>query len=118
MKPNINNKFLSRNKVAANKKFNKYLKYLGGGGGIIFHGLEYLIRYEVVFFNILVQLTELFTTCVKNIVFKMKVLSPGVIFSAVYINSQPDQVPWLPWNSVKFHLFHGLPWHPCFHGHQ
>ena len=47
--------------MAANTKFKKYLmKYLGGGGGrgIIFHGLEYLIRYEVVFlFHILAQLT-------------------------------------------------------------
>ena len=32
MKPNINNKFLSRSKMAANKKFKKSLKYLGGGG--------------------------------------------------------------------------------------
>ena len=31
--------------MAANKKFKKFLKYLGD---IIFHGLEYLIRYEVV----------------------------------------------------------------------
>ena len=22
------------------------------------------------------------------------------------------------WNSVKFHLFHGLPWHPWLHGHH
>ena len=50
MKPNINNKFLSRSKMAANKKFKKSLKYLGGGGGgIIFHGIEYLIMSEVVF---------------------------------------------------------------------
>ena len=45
MNPNINNIFLSRNKMAANKKFKKSFKYLGG---IIFHGLEYLIR-QVVF---------------------------------------------------------------------
>ena len=37
---------MSRNKMVANKKFQKSLKYLGG---IIFHGLEYLIRHEVVF---------------------------------------------------------------------
>ena len=36
----------------------------------------------------------------------------------VYINSQPDQVPWLPLNYVKSHFFHGLPWHPWLHGHQ
>ena len=34
------------NKMAANNKFKKSFKYLGG---IIFHGLEYLIRHEVVF---------------------------------------------------------------------
>ena len=33
--------------MAVNKKIMKFLKYLGG---IIFYGLEYLIRYEVVFF--------------------------------------------------------------------
>ena len=32
--------------MAANEKYKQYLKYLGG---IIFHGLEYLIRHEVVF---------------------------------------------------------------------
>ena len=47
MKPNINNNFLSKSKVAANKKFKKSLKYLEGG--IILHGLEYLIMSEVVF---------------------------------------------------------------------
>ena len=56
--------------MAVNKKNMKFLKYLGG---IILYGLEYLIRYEVVFFNILAQLTDLFTTCVINSVFKMKV---------------------------------------------
>ena len=25
----------------------------------------------------------------------------------------PDQVPWPPWISVKFHLFHGIQWKPC-----
>ena len=34
------------NKMAANNKFKNSFKYLGG---IIFHGLEYLIRHEVVF---------------------------------------------------------------------
>ena len=35
-----------KNKMAANKQFKQSLKYLGG---IIFHGLEYLIGHEVVF---------------------------------------------------------------------
>ena len=30
VKPNINNYFLSRNKMAANKNFQKSFKYLGG----------------------------------------------------------------------------------------
>ena len=38
--------FLPRNKMAANTKFQQSLNYLGG---IIFHGLEYVIRHEVVF---------------------------------------------------------------------
>ena len=39
-------KILPKNKMAANEKYKQSLKYLGG---IIFHGLEYLIRHEVVF---------------------------------------------------------------------
>ena len=39
-------KIYPKNKMAANEKYKQYLKYLGG---IIFHGLEYLIRHEVVF---------------------------------------------------------------------
>ena len=35
----------SKNKMATNEKYKQSLKYLGG---IIFHGLEYLIRHEVV----------------------------------------------------------------------
>ena len=35
--------------LIGNNKFKQSYKYLGGGGGIIFHGLEYLIRREVVF---------------------------------------------------------------------
>ena len=38
--------FLPKNKMAANKQFKQSLIYLGG---IIFHGLEYLIGHEVVF---------------------------------------------------------------------
>ena len=38
--------FLPKNKMAANEKYKQSLKYLGG---IIFHGLEYLIMHEVVF---------------------------------------------------------------------
>ena len=51
-----------------------------------------------------------FTTFWINIGFKMKV--SAAIFSAVEINSQPDQVPWLPCNYVKFRLFHGIQWKP------
>ena len=39
-------KILPKNKMAANEKYKQSLKYLGG---IIFDGLEYLIRHEVVF---------------------------------------------------------------------
>ena len=39
--------------MAANKIFKQSLKYLGG---IICHGLEYLIRHEVSLFYILAQL--------------------------------------------------------------
>ena len=39
-------KILPKNKMAANEKYKQSLKYLGG---IIFQGLEYLIRHEVVF---------------------------------------------------------------------
>ena len=46
MKPNIKKIFLPKNKMAANKQFKQSLKYLGG---IILHGLEYLIGHEVVF---------------------------------------------------------------------
>ena len=47
MKPNIKKIFLPKNKMATNKQLPKQsLKYLGG---IIFHGLEYLIGHEVVF---------------------------------------------------------------------
>ena len=46
MKPNIKKLFLPKNKMATNKQFKQSLKYLGG---IIFHGLEYLIGHEVVF---------------------------------------------------------------------
>ena len=42
----IKHKKLPRNKMAANKKIKQSIKYLGG---IIFHGLEYFIRHEVVF---------------------------------------------------------------------
>ena len=40
-------KILPKNKMATNEKYKQSLKYLGG---IIFHGLEYLIRHEVAFF--------------------------------------------------------------------
>ena len=40
------NFFFTKNKMAANKQFKQSLIYLGG---IIFHGLEYLIGHEVVF---------------------------------------------------------------------
>ena len=39
-------KILPKNKMATNEKYKQSLKYLGG---IIFHGLEYLIRHEVAF---------------------------------------------------------------------
>ena len=42
----MQNIFLPKNKMAANEKYKQSLKYLGG---ITFHGLEYLIMYEVVF---------------------------------------------------------------------
>ena len=42
MKKNI----YPKNKMAANEKYKQSLKYMGG---IILHGLEYLIRHEVVF---------------------------------------------------------------------
>ena len=41
-----NLKKMPKNKMAANEKYKQSLKFLGG---IIFHGLEYLIRHEVVF---------------------------------------------------------------------
>ena len=46
MKKKMETKMHPKNKMAANEKYKQYLKYLGG---IIFHGLEYLIRHEVVF---------------------------------------------------------------------
>ena len=46
MKKKMETKIYPKNKMAANEKYKQYLKYLGG---IIFHGLEYLIRHEVVF---------------------------------------------------------------------
>ena len=78
--------------MAVNKKIMKFLKYLGG---IILYGLEYLVRYEVVFFYILAQLTDLFTTCVIHIVFKMKVKVLGS-FSQQFISIL---------NQIKFHGF-------------
>ena len=36
-------------KKVRQQKIQAILEISGGGGGIIFHGLEYLIRHEVVF---------------------------------------------------------------------
>ena len=59
--------------MAANTKFKQSLKYLGG---IILHGLEYVIRHEVVLY--FSSTNSLFTIFVINIGFKIKV-DQGVI---------------------------------------
>ena len=61
--------------MAANTNFKQSLKYMGG---IIFHGLEYVIRHEVVLFFKISSTNSLFTIVVINIGFKIKV-DQGVI---------------------------------------
>ena len=77
MKPNIKQLFLPKNKMATNKQFKQSLNYLGG---IIFHGLEYLIGPQRLSFVLIFNSTNsFFTIFLINIGFKMKV--SGAIFT-------------------------------------